>query len=202
MLCDGDRSRKSTLFSNPVMLAKGHSQNADPRIKTIQDIAVPGGANITIHKIGGFLRVPANISTTLPELGTTNAAAGAFRDLAASGQLGAGSGAGADALDLLPDVTLFVPNDRAFQAAGSALLGAAGAGTVDEALLRSVLRYHIANGTVLFASEAADGTVTTLDGEGAGLTLSVVDGAWFVDTARVLVPNIILAGGVAHIIDT
>lgn len=98
-------------------------------------------------------------------------------------------------------MTLFVPNDKAFQAAGSALLGSAGA-AVDEALLQGVLRYHVANGTVVFASEAADGTVATLDGGGAELTLSVVDGVWFVDTARVLVPNIIVAGGVAHIIDT
>jgi uncharacterized surface protein with fasciclin (FAS1) repeats len=67
-------------------------------------------------------------------------------------------------------------------------------------MLISVLEYHVVNGSVVFSTEIEAGSVATL--QGSELELSIEDGTVFVDSARVLVPNIILTNGVAHIIDT
>jgi uncharacterized surface protein with fasciclin (FAS1) repeats len=65
--------------------------------------------------------------------------------------------------------------------------------------LISVLEYHVVNGSVVFSTEIESGSVATL--QGSELELLIEDDTVFVDSAKVLVPNIILTNGVAHIID-
>lgn len=101
-------------------------------------------------------------------------------------------------VDVLSDTTVFVPSDQAFQAAGRAIMSP----DADAALLRRVLLYHVVPGRVMFASGAGNVSLATEDADGKKLTMTVVDEDVYVDSAKVLVPNIILAGGVAHIIDT
>lgn len=86
-----------------------------------------------------------------------------------------------------------MPVNEAFQAAGSAFEGA----SVET--LTAVLAYHVVNGSVVFSTDVANGKVATYGGE--DLTLSVVDGTIFVNTAKVIIPNILLSNGVAHVID-
>jgi uncharacterized surface protein with fasciclin (FAS1) repeats len=98
-------------------------------------------------------------------------------------------------VDTIEDLTIFVPNNDAFLAAASAFTNAS-----VETLI-SVLTYHAVAGAVVFASDIANTTVDTVNGN--KLTLSVgIDGTVYVDNAKVILPDIILSNGVAHIIDT
>lgn len=97
-------------------------------------------------------------------------------------------------LDIIEDITVFIPNNEAFISIASAFQNA------DNATLRSVLAYHTIKGAVVFASDITNTTVPTVGGE--GLTLSVgTDGTVYVDNARVVLPNILISNGVAHVID-
>jgi uncharacterized surface protein with fasciclin (FAS1) repeats len=149
------------------------------KLTSLQDIEVGG---VIIHKIDKVLRIPNNVTTTLPEVGLTAAVASAAR---------AGL---AETLDLANDLTFFVPTNEAFDLAGSVL------NTVDTDTLRSALEYHAVTGAVLYSDNITDTTLTSVQGN--ELAISVVDGTVFVNQAKVVIPNIILSNGVAHVIDT
>lgn len=130
-----------------------------------------------------MLRIPQRASTTAGELGLT----------AVTGALEAARLV--RTVDVTRDVTLFIPSNEAFQAAGSVLQG------TDQETLQSVLAYHVVNGngSVLYSSDIRNSVVPSYGGQ--DLTLSVVDGTIFVNTAKVIIPNIITYNGVAHVID-
>ena len=134
-----------------------------------------------IHVIDTFLMPPANISTSAVALGLSSAA-GALEQANL-----------VTALDTAMDVTAFIPSNEAFQAIGSALAGASPSD------LASVLEYHVVNGTVAYSTDVMNGTVTTLGG--GKLTLTVEDGSIFVNQAKVIIPNVLVANGVVHVID-
>jgi len=145
--------------------------------------AIPG---ITIHKIDEVLTLPASLSATLSRI----------PDVGLSAALGALTATElVETVDTIEDLTIFVPNDAAFVAAASAF------GNASIETLTSVLTYHAVAGAVVFAGDISNGTVKTVNGE--EITLSVgTDGTVYVDNAKVILPNIILSNGVAHIIDT
>ena len=145
---------------------------------TTADIAFTGGI---VHVIDTFLMPPVNISTTAVSLGLTSIA-GALTQANL-----------VDALDILPDVTVFAPSNAAFESIASVL---ANISTSD---LASVLEYHVVNGTVAYSTGVANGTVPTLQGN--DLTLTVVDGSIFVNQAKVIIPNVLVSNGVVHVID-
>jgi hypothetical protein len=64
-----------------------------------------------------------------------------------------------------------------------------------------VLTYHVVNGTVGYSSSLENGTtLQTLNG--GDLTITVgEDGSVWVNSARVVVPNVLVANGVVHVID-
>ncbi|KAI9755044.1 MAG: hypothetical protein M4579_004447 [Chaenotheca gracillima] len=134
-----------------------------------------------IHVIDTVLTPPQNISTTAGAAGLT-AIAGALTaaDLVAT-------------LDSLMDVTVFVPNNDAFLAIGSALPNL----TTEQ--LTSILEYHVINGTVAYSSTLSNTSVPTL--AGPDVTISIVDGSVFVNSAKVILPDILVANGVVHVID-
>ncbi|KAF2222112.1 FAS1 domain-containing protein [Elsinoe ampelina] len=138
--------------------------------------------SVTVHKIDEVLTIPLNASDTAERLNAT-AALGA---LTLTGL--------ADSLDIVPDLTLFIPVNEAFQAAASAFEGA----SVET--LRDVLQYHAITGNVIFSSEITNTTAQASNG--GTLTFSVIDDEIYVNTARVLIPNVLLSDGVAHVIDT
>lgn len=89
--------------------------------------AVTGGV---IHVIDHFLIPPQNITETAVQANLT-AAVGAIT----KAKLGS-------ALDSLSDVTVFVPDNEAFQGIGNLLAN------LSETDLTSILEYHVVNGTV------------------------------------------------------
>lgn len=55
-------------------------------------------------------------------------------------------------------------------------------------------------GNVLFSTEVTNTTVTASNG--GTLTLTVIDDDIFVNGAKVILPNVLMSDGVAHVIDS
>ena len=146
---------------------------------TEADIAFDGGV---IHVIDGLLTFPPNVSTVAQEAGLS-----AF--------LGAVNATGlTEAVTTTPDLTIFAPNNAAFQDISSALANL----TTEEAA--AILQYHVINGTVAYSSTLSNGTVPTLGGD--NITITIIDGEVFVNRARVVTADILLANGVLHVLDS
>jgi uncharacterized surface protein with fasciclin (FAS1) repeats len=134
--------------------------------------------------------VPLNLSSTLARLPQLNTSA-ALGALGATNLVGSSNSSN---LDTLQDITVFVPNNAAFLSIASLFQNAS------TETLRSVLGYHAVLGSVVFSGDVTNTTVKTA--QGSDLSLSVGNnGTVYVDNARVVVPNILLSNGVAHIID-
>lgn len=135
----------------------------------------------TIHVIDRFLTLPQNVSATGVALNLTSVV-GAIQTLNLT-----------EAVDYSPNLTLFLPNNAAFQAIGGNLANL----TTEE--LTTILSYHIVNGTVLYSTDITNGT--QLNVGGATHTLYVEDGSVYVNNAKVVQPNVLVANGVVHVID-
>ncbi|PMD19229.1 Fasciclin-domain-containing protein, partial [Hyaloscypha hepaticicola] len=96
-------------------------------------------------------------------------------------------------VDALSDITIFAPSNAAFAAIGSAV------GTLSPAQLTQILTYHVVPGTVGYSSLLSNTTLKTVNG--ASLTITIENGSIFVNSAKVIVPNVLVANGVVHVID-
>ena len=125
--------------------------------------------------------MPANLSTTAIESNLTSLAGALIRlDLL-------------DALDTTPELTVFAPNNEAFQNIGSAL------GNLTDEELTAILTYHVLNGTVAYSSTLEDTTVET--SAGSEVTITIDDDRVFVNGAEVVLADVLVANGVVHVID-
>jgi uncharacterized surface protein with fasciclin (FAS1) repeats len=149
------------------------------KLTSVEDIFFTGGV---IHIIDRFLTIPLNISTT-----------GTVAGLSAA--VGAVSAAGlTQTLDTIKNVTVFAPNNAAFEAIGSAV---ANLSTSD---LTKILEYHVINGTVAYSSDLVNGTkIQALNGE--TLTITTNNGTIYVNSAKVVTPDVLVANGVVHVIN-
>jgi uncharacterized surface protein with fasciclin (FAS1) repeats len=146
---------------------------------TQADIAFAGGV---VHIIDKVLTIPASTADTASAAGLT----------ALVGALSAADLV--DAVNTTPDVTIFAPNDDAFKAIGSAL------GDLSTKDLSNILQYHVISGTVGYSSDLQDGMkLQALNGD--ELEITIQDGDVFVNSAKVVVPNALVANGVVHVID-
>ena len=149
-------------------------------------VVTNGTANFTggvVHVIDNFLVVPENITNTAVQL-DLRSAVGALM----SADL-------ADAVDMAMDVTAFIPNNEAFQAIGATLA------TSSPADIARILEYHVVNGTVGYSTDLMNGTMlTTMNGINVTITMSE-EGDVFVNSAKVITPNVLVANGVVHVID-
>ncbi|KAI9893336.1 MAG: hypothetical protein M1814_000466 [Vezdaea aestivalis] len=135
-----------------------------------------------VHIIDTVLTPPLNVSSTAVAFNLT-AAAGALT----SARL-------VNTVDTARDLTIFVPNNAAFQRIGSALPNL----TVEQ--ITSILTYHVVNGTVGYSSTLRDNAkLTTLNG--GQLTVRIQNGSVFVNSAKVVVADVLVANGVVHVID-
>ena len=145
------------------------------------------------------MTVPQNISYTAEQAGLS-AVAGALTEANL-----------VTALDSAMDVTVFAPNNAAFQSIGSAL------GNLTMMELANILEYHgkhvlgflrnvlltcnllVVNGTVAYSSTLKNETVMAMNG--VNLTITVEGSDVFVNSAKVVTPNVLVANGVVHVID-
>merc|ERR1712036_115857 len=146
---------------------------------TVANVNFTGGV---VHVIDTVLTVPQSASNTAGALNLTSlAGALTSADLV-------------ETVDGLSDVTIFAPSNEAFQAIGSALPN------LSTEALSSILTYHVVQGTVGYSSILTNTTLETVNGE--SVTISIVNGSVFVNSARVTVPDVLIAGGVVHVIDS
>jgi uncharacterized surface protein with fasciclin (FAS1) repeats len=154
---------------------------------TIMANSTANFTNGVVHVIDRFLSIPSNITDTAVQLGLRSA-------------VGALQVAGlADAVDMLSNVTCFIPENKAFQVIGGTLA------TESPDELMRILEYHVVNGTVAYSSDLMNGTNLT-SYNGLGLTISIFNSSngspeIFVNSAKVITPNVLVANGVVHIID-
>lgn len=136
-----------------------------------------------VHIIDNVLLIPQNVSETATQLNLT-AAAGALTEADL-----------VDSVDAVMDATFFIPNNEAFAAIGSALPN------LTSEQLTAILSYHVVNGTVGYSNMLENGTQLPTLG-GANVTITVEeDGDVFVNGAKVVIPDILVANGVVHVID-
>lgn len=171
----GGQVVKASLSGTNVSITSGLLSQS--RVVTA-DIAFAGGV---IHVIDSVLTVPQSPSST-----------------AAGAELTSLTGALTTAnlvstVDELRDVTIFAPSNAAFQAIGSAL---ANVSTED---LSSILTYHVVQGTVGYSSLLTNTTLPTVNG--GSITITVVNGSVFVNSAKVTLPDVLVSNGVVHVID-
>ncbi|KAI2607797.1 FAS1 domain-containing protein [Hypoxylon sp. NC1633] len=142
------------------------------------DLNFTGGV---IHVIDSLLMIPQNVSDTLSNANLT----------AAEGAVNAANLT--DSLLDTHDVTIFAPNNDAFNAIGSILSNL----TSDQ--LTGIVGYHVINGSVDYSAQLQNSTVTSVNGQ--NLTITVINGTVYVNSAKVTVPDILLENGVVHVID-
>lgn len=93
----------------------------------------------------------------------------------------------------LTDVTIFIPIDEALRSIGSVLSSA------NQSTLQEVIKYHVVE-DIVFSSSITNTTVASAQGQ--DLAFSVTNnGSIFVNNAKVIIPNVLLYEGVAHIVD-
>ena len=143
------------------------------------NIAFDGGL---LHTIDSTLIFPHNISVTGWVAGLTS-----FLEAANDADM-------VTQIESLADVTVFIPTNQAFED----LERKGSPGSTDG--LVSTLQYHVLPDTVTYSDRLASSSVTTLQGSNLTITMKE-DGYIFVNDARVITTDLLVYGGVAHVID-
>lgn len=136
----------------------------------------------TIHVIDSVLSIPSNLTTTLIDNDLT-----ALAEAASSADL-------VETLTGIPQLTIFAPNNDAFEA----IKDVAADLSVEE--LTGVLGYHVIGGAVVYSVDVEDGAKAKTV-QGGELTFSVRDGGVFVNDKQVVKADVLIANGVVHVID-
>lgn len=146
-----------------------------------QDVRFDGGV---IHVIDTVLTVPANPAQTAINTGLTSLAGA----LTAAGLV--------NTVNALSDVTIFAPSNDAFRAIGSAL------GSLTTQDLVGILGYHVLAQQVRFSTDllsADQVTLSTLQGQ--NITVRRDGAQVFVNSARVVLADVLTSNGVVHVLD-
>ena len=147
-----------------------------------QDFNFTGG---TIHIIDKVLTIPKNLTDVLTSTADLSSLTGAV----VKAEL-------AQALSDIPQLTIFAPNNAAFEAIKDTAAGL----TVEQ--LTGVLGYHVIEGAVVYSSDVTDGaSVKTLQGGEVKVKVDKDTGDIFVNEAKVILPNVLVKNGVVHVID-
>lgn len=96
-------------------------------------------------------------------------------------------------VDGLKDVTIFAPSNAAFASIASV------AANLSATALADVLQYHVVQGTVGYSTKLSNTTLKALDKK--DLTIRIVGGNVYVNSAKVITANVLVANGVVHVID-
>jgi uncharacterized surface protein with fasciclin (FAS1) repeats len=151
----------------------------EPCTDFIQDVNFTGGV---IHIIDRLLVLPVEADETLSAANLT-----ALRGALNATNL-------TDTVNETRNITVFAPTNEAIQDIGSALANL----TTEQ--ITDVLSYHVVAGTIGYSSTLENGTeLPTVNGE--SVTIIVGDGGVFVNNAKVVVADVLIANGVVHVID-
>ena len=100
-----------------------------------------------------------------------------------------------DTVLALPNITYFIPNSAAALANATAL-----AAEVSSDEKKAVFEYHIVPGVVDYSTDLTNGT-SLKTAQGENVTITVQDGDVYVNSAKVIASDIIVANGVVHVLD-
>lgn len=149
---------------------------------TTADVNVTNGV---VHIIDRVLTLPEDAGSTLLAAGLTS-----LRGALVNASL-------VEAVNTTPNLTIFAPNNEAFQNIGSALPNL----TAEQ--LTDILTYHVVpstGGPIGYSSNLENGTtLTSLQGE--SITITIGEGGVFANGARVVIADVLIANGVVHVID-
>lgn len=95
----------------------------------------------------------------------------------------------------LTDITYFIPNSAAALSNATTLAANLSA---DE--LKTVFEYHIIPGFVGYSTLLKDG-MSLKTAQGSNVTITIQDGDMYVNSAKVIASDYIVANGVVHVID-
>ncbi|KAH8648309.1 FAS1 domain-containing protein [Tricladium varicosporioides] len=141
------------------------------------DIPYSGGL---IHSTDGFFTLPSALSSTVSSTGLST-----LGNLLSQANL-------TDTLDAADSMTIFTPSNAAFSAAANS--------TSNSATLPNLLSNHVVPNFLGYLPALVDGAVyRTLSGD--TLKITVKNGVYFVNGAKIISSNTILSNGVAHVID-
>ncbi|KAJ4262965.1 hypothetical protein NW762_006578 [Fusarium torreyae] len=145
---------------------------------TKADLNFTGGV---IHIINRVLTIPKNLSDTAVAA-NLSAVAGALTESKLVSNLSSAR-----------NITVFAPSNSAFAKIGSIL------SNLSESDLENILEYHVINNTVGYSTDLKNGTLNTAAGE--KVNIAIQNGTVWVNEAKVLVPDVLIANGVLHVID-
>ena len=146
-----------------------------------------------IGSVTAGLAAPAAKTAPDKNIVETAIAAGQFKTLASLLQA---TGL-ADTLATGGPFTVFAPTDEAFAKVPQATLDAL---AKDPAMLKSVLLYHVTQGSVPSSEVVKLTSAQTLNG--AKVSIRVQNGSVYIDNAKVITPDVMASNGVIHVIDT
>lgn len=172
---DGGQRVQAVKVNDDVVFYSGLLSNATV---STADVNFDGG---TLHIIDRVLTLPANVLDTANALNLTS-----FR----------GAVNQTDELDAATSdsVTIFAPDNDAFNAIGSALA------SLSADALADLVAYHIVDG-LHYSTDLRDGLTLQTDHDDQTLTVSISNGAVFANAARVVRADVLIANGVLHVID-
>ncbi|KAM0558366.1 hypothetical protein ACHAPJ_005060 [Fusarium lateritium] len=145
---------------------------------TQADLNFTGGV---IHIVNRVLNIPKNLSDTAVAA-NLSAVAGALTESKLVSNLSRAR-----------NITVFAPSNSAFAKIGSVLAN------LSESDLENILEYHVINNTVGYSTDLKNGTLNTAAGE--KINIAIENGTVWVNEAKVLVPDVLIANGVLHVID-
>ncbi|KAK6068925.1 Fasciclin-like arabinogalactan protein-like protein 1 [Seiridium cupressi] len=153
---------------------------------TKADLFFDGGV---LHIVDSVLTVPETNLVTALDTGLTSLAGALNKTNMLAG------------VDALKDATVFAPSNAAFIQVGNVVEAAS------NELLSNVLEYHIVAGgavksTDLMKMASANGGTTKLRTlQGGMLTIRQENGALYINSAEIMVADILTSNGVVHVID-
>ncbi|KAI3319120.1 FAS1 domain-containing protein [Xylariaceae sp. AK1471] len=137
------------------------------------DIPFDGGL---IHITDSYFTLPEALSNTSQATGQTS-----FSGLLAKSNM-------TNTLESTHSVTIFLPSNAAFSSSNTSVP------------TTELLSNHVVAGTVSYLPDLKDGSSLTTQ-RGEVLAISVRGGQYYVNGARITQANLVLANGVAHVID-
>ncbi|KAF8847213.1 FAS1 domain-containing protein [Acephala macrosclerotiorum] len=194
---DGQRVGGVMQSGKEMFWVSGQS-NRSPGIVT--DIAFQGG---TVHIIDSLLIPPSSFPATTELFSTAAEPYQLTSFLGATYFTPNGStSALATILNVTTDITIFAPNNVAMESVASSLTSLSLAN--GSSTFQDLLKYHIlvTGGPFYSTSFPQNGTTISLETlNGAPITISFSSNSFFVNSARILTSDLLLANGVMHVLD-
>ncbi|KAG9228852.1 FAS1 domain-containing protein [Amylocarpus encephaloides] len=132
-----------------------------------------------IHIVNDYFTLPTSLSSTASTNGQSS-----FNQMSKTSNMSA-------SLDSTASITCFIPSNAAFSASNSSSYSTSS----------SLISGHVIPNFVGYLPSLTDGATFTTQG-GTKITVTVKNGDYFINNAKIIASNQIISNGVAHVIDS